>query len=64
MCTLNVLHHHIAVDEVGSYPGRVETGSVVVQEHHTYNVIPNGPLLIDLQLDINNKQLAHSSANG
>lgn len=48
MCTLYMLHNHIAVDEMGADPGRVETGSVVLQKHHTYYVIPNVSLFVDL----------------
>ena len=52
MCTLKVLHHYIAVDKVRSYPRRVETGSVVIQEHHTHYIISNVPLFVDLRIEL------------
>ena len=48
MCPLDVLHHHVAMYEVGPYPGRVEGGPTAIQEHHTHYVIPYVPFLVHL----------------
>lgn len=45
---LDMLHHHITVDKVRAYPGRVETSPAAIQKHHTHYIIPNVPLLVDL----------------
>lgn len=49
MCPLNVLHHHIAMDEVRADPGRVEAGATAIQEHHAHYVIPYVTLLVYLK---------------
>lgn len=46
--TLHMLDHHVAVDKVGAYPGRVEAGSAAIQENHAHYIIPNVPLLVHL----------------
>lgn len=46
---LDVLDHHIAMDEVGPYPGRVEGSPTVIQEHHTHYVISYVALLVHLE---------------
>lgn len=48
MGSLDMLHHHIAMDEVGADPGRVEAGPGSVQEHNTHYIIPYVPLLVHL----------------
>ena len=53
MCLHHELYHYVAVDEVGTDPGRVEGGSVGVQEHQAHNVITNVTFLVDLQKERN-----------
>lgn len=48
MSSLDMLDHHITVDEVGPNPGRVEACPAVIQEHHAHYVIPYMPFLVDL----------------
>ena len=44
----HTLDNHIAVDEVGTDPGRIEDRVGIVEEHDTDNVVANVTLLVDL----------------
>ena len=48
VCSHNVLHHDVGVDEMGTDAGWVEHSSTAIQEHHAYYVIANVPLLVYL----------------
>ena len=43
-----MLHHNVAVDEVGANPGGVEGGTGSVQEDNTHHVVANVTLLVHL----------------
>lgn len=48
VCPLDMLHHNVAVDEVGTDPQGVKGRPGVVQEDNTDDVVSNVSLLVDL----------------